>query len=1570
LVGVGEEPIFMNGIEIIIPVKNESQNVKVLAERIDNAMNRAKLPYGMIFVDDGSTDDTIRQIEALKTRYPIKLHRRLGRPGKAFCILQGAQLATADYLVMIDGDLQYPPEAISEMVSQTPQHGVVVANRTVYTSTRLRRVASRLNALVFGRLLFGLRCDVQSGLKLVRREIFEHIDRTLIKPWSLDIPLLYTALELGYTIGGVPISFERRKNGESKVSFMKTAVEIASGALKLKLQRKRLYQLSPGVQGSMLGAGVVRRRRRFITHTTLPHQRSALVTLKLWQKLFTATLLTTLAVGLFLNSRTTAVIAIGILSSIYFIDVLFNLYLVLKSLGTTAEITSTVDELEILDPQSLPVYSILCPLFREAHMLPQFVNAINKLDWPKDKLDVQLLLEEEDRETIAAAQKMDLPSFIRVTVVPHSLPKTKPKACNYGLGMARGEYIVIYDAEDIPDPLQLKKAYHGFSKVDEKVLCLQAKLDYYNPHQNLLTRFFAAEYSLWFELMLTGLQSIGTTIPLGGTSNHFRTDNLRRLHGWDPFNVTEDCDLGVRLFREGYRTAIIDSTTHEEANSSVRNWLRQRSRWIKGYLQTYFVHMRDPFTFVEERGIHALIFQLVMGAKVVFMLINPILWAATISYFALYSLVGPTIESLYPTVVFYMAVISLVFGNFMYLYEYMIGAAKRGHWPVVKYVFLVPAYWLLLSTGAAIAVGQLITNPHYWEKTHHGFHIEKEEARKRREQLREQAREARAQRLQRIRSLASSGIATGGTLVAASLVGNFLNFLYNAYLGRAIDIAQFGLVSLLGSFWYLSQIPLGALQRTVVHRSAYLLGNYKTPIKEFWLSVRGSSVNLSLMGAGLWLISIPLLVKFFQAETLLPFVLFSPVWIIGTVYMVDRGFLSGSLKFVTLAVLVIAESLSRLLISVALVELGLAQWVYAAVPVSLLIAFLISGFAIRRIKVKPVPADSGELVRFPKRFFVTSILAGLSTIAFLSFDLMLAKHYLPPEQAGEYALLSLAGKMIFFFGSLFSQFVNPLVSRAVGAKEDSTRLFSRFVLLTMGVSVAVFLAVGVFGSTSIPVLLGPAAGPILPFLPVYGLAMVNFTIAASIILYHQARREYLFSYVSFLLTLAQVGGIVLFHDGIGQVSKVMLAAGTAYLVVMALLHLIYERLLSLTKNIGDFFGLFSGLPKQPSIVPKLRILVFNWRDTKHVWAGGAEVYIHELAKRWVKDGNKVTVFCGNDGHAPRNEVVDGVQIVRRGGFYTVYIWAFLYYVLRFRGLFDVVVDSENGIPFFTPLFVRVPKYLMIHHVHQDVFREHLRVPLSWIAMFMESRLMPLIYRSQKIITSSESSRKAIAHLGLSKASDIEVVEPGVEPGLFGKQTKTAYPSFLYLGRLKPYKNVDVLVRAFAKVHRRRPLARLTIAGEGESLKSIKELVSDLGLNREVSLLGKVSQGKKARLMAESWAAVQPSSVEGWGITVVEANASGTPVIASNVNGLKDSVVDGVTGILVPVKSVRAFADAMDYLASTPEYRKSLTNAAYHWSKRFSWDKSAGLFYRILVENMGAELEYQAVGRIAVANYKK
>ncbi|KPV42427.1 glycosyltransferase family 2 protein [Alicyclobacillus ferrooxydans] len=403
----------------------------------------------------------------------------------------------------------------------------------------------------------------------------------------------------------------------------------------------------------------------------------------------------------------------------YTLNTIVRMAWILHSSRRPLEVAVTDSDLALVNRAALPIYTILVPLYKEVSVLPTIRRALNNLDYPKDRLDVKILLEADDEETIAAARASRLPNFVDLVVVPTSEPKTKPKACNFGLQRARGEYVVIFDAEDIPESDQLLKAIATFQSVPENVACVQAKLSYFNGMQNMLTRWFTAEYAMWFDLLLPALYAADLPIPLGGTSNHFRTEVLRKIGAWDPYNVTEDADLGIRLHRDGWRTAIMNSTTHEEANSEFVNWVRQRSRWVKGYLQTWFVHMRHPISLWKELGWKGFFgFQIIVGGTPATFLLNPLLWGLTTSWFALGA---PLAHELFPGWLYYTSFANLVLGNFAFTYSNVVGMARRGAWDVVKYVVFSPIYWTFMSIAAWKGTWQLITRPSYWEKTMHGL---------------------------------------------------------------------------------------------------------------------------------------------------------------------------------------------------------------------------------------------------------------------------------------------------------------------------------------------------------------------------------------------------------------------------------------------------------------------------------------------------------------------------------------------------------------------------------------------------------------------------------------------------------------------------------------------------------------------------------------------------------------------------------------------------------------------------------------------------------------------------------
>jgi cellulose synthase/poly-beta-1,6-N-acetylglucosamine synthase-like glycosyltransferase len=367
---------------------------------------------------------------------------------------------------------------------------------------------------------------------------------------------------------------------------------------------------------------------------------------------------------------------------------------------------------------ALPTYTILVPMYREAAVLPGLMRGLSALDYPQHLLDIKLVLEEDDLETVAAARALEGEAGytpFEIVEVPPGGPRTKPKAANYALAFARGDYLVVYDAEDRPEPDQLRKAVATFRAAPRTTACLQARLNFYNADHNWLTRMFALDYSLWFDALLPGLDSIGVPMPLGGTSNHFRTAVLRDIGGWDAFNVTEDADIGIRLAQLGYRVSMLDSTTFEEAPIALDVWLRQRSRWLKGYMQTWLVHMRDPAALMRRTGISGfLAFQLFIGGGVVFALVNPPLWLAFLAALLLHHMTGAS----GPGAVIPGA--GLLACNILLTWLAVLAPKKRGWDELAPYGLTVIVYWALVSAAGYRGIWQLVTRPFFWEKTAHG----------------------------------------------------------------------------------------------------------------------------------------------------------------------------------------------------------------------------------------------------------------------------------------------------------------------------------------------------------------------------------------------------------------------------------------------------------------------------------------------------------------------------------------------------------------------------------------------------------------------------------------------------------------------------------------------------------------------------------------------------------------------------------------------------------------------------------------------------------------------------------
>jgi glycosyltransferase XagB len=429
-----------------------------------------------------------------------------------------------------------------------------------------------------------------------------------------------------------------------------------------------------------------------------------------------------------------------------------------------------------VDDPGLPRYTILVPLMGEANVIDQLVSALSRLRYPAGRLQILLLLEAYDAETQAAVAAMDLPAYFEVLIAPDAGPRTKPKACNYGYAHATGELVVIYDAEDRPEPDQLLRAAAGFRAAAAaqpvpgrgRIGCLQARLTFWNPRGSWISSFYWAEYVIHFQWVLAGLARLGLIPPLGGTSNHFHADALEavsRANGqwefeagpghpvtmrgpWDPYNVTEDADLAFRLALAGYRIGMLASTTFEEAPDTARVAKNQRSRWLQGYAQTGLVHTRHPVRSMRAVGpLRYLAFILFMLGTPVSLLLNPLMWGITVLYVVArldaLTAVATFIDGLFPAPVFYAGVTVGLAGNAVLFYQKLItplrqqeaglvpdgsdqhplaGYQREQEYGLTARLLLTPVWWAFTSISAVRALRKLLTRSQRssWDKTPHG----------------------------------------------------------------------------------------------------------------------------------------------------------------------------------------------------------------------------------------------------------------------------------------------------------------------------------------------------------------------------------------------------------------------------------------------------------------------------------------------------------------------------------------------------------------------------------------------------------------------------------------------------------------------------------------------------------------------------------------------------------------------------------------------------------------------------------------------------------------------------------
>ena len=374
----------------------------------------------------------------------------------------------------------------------------------------------------------------------------------------------------------------------------------------------------------------------------------------------------------------------------------------------------------LLREAQLPFYTLLVPLYREANIVASLVGHLKKLDYPVIAHEILLLVEADDAETRAAIIAAAPPPHFRMIIAPQGKPRTKPRALNIGLFHARGDLLVIYDAEDRPEPDQLRKAAAAFAKGGTKLACLQASLAIENARDSWLTRLFAIDYAGHFDVLLWGWSRLNLPMPLGGTSNHFRTKYLREVGGWDAWNVTEDADLGLRLARLGYSCRMLASTTWEEAPHDIANWLPQRRRWMKGWMQTCITHTRQPLRLWRELGCWRAAHILALLIANTFGPLVGIWFTVYVLYLMLDGSFAP--RDAWPAMIAHYLWTGLALSGFISLFlPTLLGAWRRGLFKSLPWLGFRAAHWALMSVACLQGVYELMVRPYHWAKTRHGL---------------------------------------------------------------------------------------------------------------------------------------------------------------------------------------------------------------------------------------------------------------------------------------------------------------------------------------------------------------------------------------------------------------------------------------------------------------------------------------------------------------------------------------------------------------------------------------------------------------------------------------------------------------------------------------------------------------------------------------------------------------------------------------------------------------------------------------------------------------------------------
>ncbi len=709
-----------DAVSVIVPTDHDGPVLPRFLDRLLPVMRGLGRPFEIIIVDDRSGDGTASYARSLAPDCQVRFFEKVGRQGRSTSLKEGVDQALGATIVFLDPELRYPPEAIPELLEALETCDVVVANRK--HRRWLRIVANRLYRFVFGRLLLSVDADVRSGLKAFKRTLLESLrfDPEAELKWGFDAFLLYHARRAKWIVQTIDVAYAAGRSKEGFWSGVGLRLTFAFGVVGLRIAHvlRLLFPfLYPPEPVEYFNAGFTNvNDYLFLTPEQSAKGHITKETISLGIVLFACMFVAAGYLKFSLGIPLSRFFA-GFISTVYIAILLFKLVMMHRSVAANRRIV-TDDDLRALRDEELPVVSMFIPLYKEPEIIPQIFRYLSDFDYPQGKLDIIFILESTDTETAQAFLAMHPPAHFKALLSPDVPPKTKPKAMNVAFKEAKGEVLVIFDAEVLPERDQLKRAVAMFKKFPEAKY-LHGRMDVYNAEENWITRLYTAEFCYFYHYFMPGLIESKYPVPISGHSTYFRAEVIEKVGAWDGYNVAEDCDIGIRIYRKGFGSGMmLDSHTWEQSTTTIPTWVRQRTRWIQGFIQTSMVQLRYPLLLKRELGSwrNFLVFLFLVPGNVLLNMLNIFQWILFVLWHTTHA---PFLQVAYDGVVLYLATTCFLLGNFLFTYFTMYGLFARKHFRIVPWAVLSFVYWIMLGVATLRSTLHLFLHPHKWDKTKH-----------------------------------------------------------------------------------------------------------------------------------------------------------------------------------------------------------------------------------------------------------------------------------------------------------------------------------------------------------------------------------------------------------------------------------------------------------------------------------------------------------------------------------------------------------------------------------------------------------------------------------------------------------------------------------------------------------------------------------------------------------------------------------------------------------------------------------------------------------------------------------